>query len=88
MYNFDLEKTPPVMNYLFTKNEGLHRYPTRQEQDYHVPIYKTDLGNRFIRKTGIQVWMELKNKFECRTTIIEFKHNVKIQILSEYKDSY
>ena len=44
------------MNTLFVKNEGIHHYVTRQEHNYHVPIFKTNVCNRFIRKTGIYIY--------------------------------
>ena len=43
----------------------------------YVSIHKTELGNRFVRKSGVNIWSELCTDFECNTTLVFSKHRAK-----------
>ena len=85
MYKIARGHLPEVMNKLFVKNNTIHRYNTRQENMYHLPIYKTDIGNRFVKKQGILIWSDLCKSYECNTIMREFKVLLIAHILCKYQ---
>ena len=52
MYQHYRGKLPAIFNEYFTKLSTIHEHATRQKQMYRFPLYKTKIGNRFIKKNG------------------------------------
>ena len=86
MLKFANNDVPESLKKFFVKNSRGHDHDTRQSNSYHVPIYKLDIGNRFIKKQGIIVWEELERNFIGISPIGYFKTAVKIMLSSKYKD--
>ena len=57
MYKVHKEDLPSIMMSFFARHD--HGYGTRRALIYKPPFYKTALGNKFIKKTGITTWNEL-----------------------------
>ena len=88
MLKFANNDMPESLKNLFTKNCKGHDYATRQSNSYHIPIFKLDMGNRFIKKQGIIVWEELERNFIGISPTGYFKTAVKAILTAKYKEQY
>ena len=59
MYQYTQKKLPPLFDDYFKKNSLTHSHETRQANFYHVPIFKSTIGTKSIRKTGINIWEDV-----------------------------
>ena len=50
---------PVIFNNFYTTASTIHTHETRNVSKYRPPIYKTNPGNKFIKKTGIPIWNEI-----------------------------
>ena len=62
MCKFHREYLPPILMRFFSTNE--HPYSTRRAITDKPPLYKSAIGNRFIKKTGIQIWHDLTDTID------------------------
>ena len=84
MYTFLNSSVPRAMKKIFQFNEALHYYPTRNKLKFKIPLYKYQIGMRFVKKTGTDIWHSSKLTNEC--TIGYFKQQVKASILESYQN--
>ena len=59
MYSFSIGKLPNIFDNYFTRNSVIHSHATRNSEFYHVPIYRSGLGNNSIKKVGVSLWEDI-----------------------------
>ena len=61
-----------------------HDHASRQLSRYRMPLYKTTLGNKFIKKGGIEVFKEITETFGFNLSLPIFKKLVIAKITNNY----
>ena len=61
MYQFTTRKLPTIFKDFFISQTETHSCATRNRLIYKIPLYKGRLGLSFIKKAGIEIWIELVN---------------------------
>ena len=84
MHKVANEEIPKFFTDLFKRNTEIHCYTTRQNDQLHVPMYKSAVGNRFIVKTGTTIWNEICSRGMNSVKMGRLKINVKAEILARY----
>ena len=70
MYNYINNKLPLIFNDYFVNLTDTHSHNTRKKQSFRIPIYKSKIGNNFIKKRGIIYWQELAESIVLDLTSI------------------
>jgi len=52
-------KLPVVFSTYFEENKVIHKYNTRQKDDFHIDVIKTEIGKRSINYKGSKLWNDL-----------------------------
>ena len=73
MYKFVKKQLPVIFDGYFISNPMIHYYSTRQADHFHVPIFKTTLGNTSIKKKGVFIWHEVHTIYLQVDTYYVFK---------------
>ena len=77
MFRYVNKLLPTVFESYFTLGTSVHTYNTRQSS-FRLPYYRTNLGKRSVRYTGIEIWSEvLKSEIDINSSQPVFKHNLK-----------
>ena len=85
MWNFTHSKVPPIMSNFFTHAHNVHDHSTRNELIFRYPKYTNNLGQNFIRKTGIDIWRKvLKSSGKSPVTISGVKRILIEDALKRY----
>ena len=84
MHNYFHEKLPTVFNNFFTRNLNHHRHLTRSSMMYRTPLYKSKIGNIFIRKTGVLIWNNFTETSDSNCSMAILKKIVIETMISEY----
>ena len=83
MYRNHNNLLPDLFDSYFTNNRTTHYYETRQRNFFRILEYKTNLGKRSIRYTGVKMWIEvIESKIDVECSLSVFKQNLK-QCLTE-----
>ena len=78
MFRYVNKLLPNVFESYFTLSTSVHTYNTRQQSSFRLPYYRTNLGKRSVRYTGIKIWSEvLKSEIDTNSSQPVFKHNLK-----------
>jgi len=61
IYVYHRNKLPVVVVFstYFEENKVIHKYNTRQKDDFHIDAIKTDIGKRSIKYKGSKLWNDL-----------------------------
>ena len=59
MFRYVNKLLPNVFESYFTLSTSVHTYNTRQQSSFRLPYYRTDLGKRSVRYTGVKIWSEV-----------------------------
>ena len=84
MYNYNNNTLPSVFNRMFPKNQSFHSYPTRQSNEFHLPLLRTLLAKNTFIYTGPQFWNSLDDDIKNSSTLNSFKSNLKSALLQSY----
>ena len=84
MYKYSYHQLPPLFNSLFTANQDIHHYATRNAQMLRVPIVKTRIADKFITKTGVNLWNNFKSVLSTNCKLGTFKKKLKIHLTHNY----
>jgi hypothetical protein len=84
MYSYNRGNLPHIFQNFFCENRNIHSYNTRNSRDLRPPKIKTNLAQRFIKKTGVELWNTLKNVLPTTVSIGSFKFHLKGYLLKEY----
>ena len=71
------EDLPPLYDSMFTLNSDIHDYPTRQNDDYHVPYWRLDIRNRSPSVQAALMWNEIPLSIKKCKSLSSFKHHLK-----------
>jgi len=58
-YVYHRNKLPAVCSTYFEENKVIHKYNTRQKDDFHIDAIKTEIGKRSIKYKGSKLWNDL-----------------------------
>ena len=73
LYNFINNKLPDTFSNYFVLNNSIHNIDTRQKEKFRIPLYKTTLGSKFIKKTGVLIWEETNENYGFFYPLNHFK---------------
>ena len=68
----------------FEKNKDIHTYNTRQNNNLHVPHYKTKIGKQTIEYTVPKIWNDLPATIQEASNYNKFKKEIKQYYLRNY----
>jgi hypothetical protein len=78
MFKHHKNKLPQVCSDLFTSNEEIHEYNTRQKTLLHVPVCNTVAHKRTVRFMGVKLWNGLSSaQIDLQSSIFTFKKHLK-----------
>lgn len=84
MYKHHTNQLPNIFSTYFTKHAQIHKYQTRNAQDFNVNKINKSISARAVRNSGPTFWNSLdKNMKKCKTTK-HFKNQLKSYLLSDY----
>ena len=84
MYKYYHRKLPKLFNEYFIKNNTYHHHETRNNESYRVPFYRSRIGSRFIKKTGIETWNQVLVYADPSVTLKIFKYMVRLRTMNTY----
>ena len=87
MYQLNQGELPLALSALFSKNERLHNYPTRQFSFYHLPMLRTLYKPKTLIYTGPIYWNSLDESLKHSPSLFSFKRSLKQTQMDKYKDS-
>ena len=73
MYQFNNNTLPKIFNPMFHKNKTIHKYPTRQSDEFHLPLTRTILTKSIFTFTGPKLWNTLDNSIKDAPSLNSFK---------------
>ena len=82
MFKFFKGLLPNIFNQMFTRNENLHNYFTRQSNKLHVPVSKLSAVYRTMKYKGVSFWNVMSTKINNNCKINTYKHNLKTYLIS------
>ena len=82
MYKYNCNCLPNVFNSMFTNNEDIHNYDTRQSRDLHLPIMRILTTQKTIRFMGVKIWNIMKINININLSIMCVKKLVKKYLLN------
>ena len=74
-------KLPVVFSTYFEKNKVIHKYNTRQKDDFHIDAIKSEIGKRSIRYKGSKLWNDLPAELKEIQSLQSFKYKLKNYLL-------
>ena len=84
MYKHQTNLLPKTFSNYFIKHNQVHKYPTRNAEDYSVHRTKKMFADRSIRITGPTLWNSLDTKIKhCKSTK-HFRNEFKSILISKY----
>ena len=82
MFKHHKKKLPQVCSNLFTSNEEIHNYNTRQKTWLHVPVSTSTAHMKTVRFMGVKLWNKLSSKnIELKCSIFTFKRHLKKHLM-------
>ena len=83
MFKISNNLLPAVISEMFSKNADVHHYNTRQRENLHVPLCKSQAMSRTIKYQGVVLWNLFKSKLKCNNCKLSvFKGSLKLFLLS------
>ena len=86
MFKVHQNLVPFIFSQLFTYNSTIHSHYTRQSDQLHVPIAKTNYMMRSISIKGVRIWNKLNSKINYNCSFLCYKSRLK-QYLMECEDN-
>ena len=84
MYHYLNNNLPETFSDYFIMANSIHNVNTRQKNRYRVPLYKTAIGSKFVKKTGIEIWENILENYGFEYELDKFKLLIKATYLAEY----
>ena len=73
MYQLNNDMLPSIFDSLFNKNKTVHKYPTRQSDEFHFPLPRTILAKSIFTFEGPRLWGTLDNNIKESRSLNSFK---------------
>ena len=87
MYKLNINELPNILINMFTKNNAIHNYPTRQSLRFHLPRTRTLFAQKTISFYGPKYWNSLSHDIINSVSLNCFKIKLKKHILESYRVS-
>ena len=84
MYKFKNSLLPQPFDDFFQDNSNYHRYPTRSANNIRIPLVKTQIADKFIIKSGAQIWNTISNEVDISQKIGPFKGALKLHLTRKF----
>ncbi len=82
MYKYKMGLLPTIFENMFTLNQDVHSYNTRQSAQIHIPKATLEIRLRAIRNKGAIIWNHFSTRLTFTTySIISYKYILKQFIL-------
>ena len=75
---------PNSLQHLYTTNDKVHGYSTRQASNYHLLIVNTNIRKQSPSFRGAKLWNELPVTLKEISSLNHFKNKLKQQFLGTY----
>jgi hypothetical protein len=85
MYKYNHSSLPPIFSDFFTENRNIHNYPTRNASKLRTHRVRTTLGERFIRKSGVNFWNSTGENLDSSVSLATFKKLLKTNLTQRYQ---
>ena len=82
MFKFQENSLPQIFRNMFTMNRGLHSYPTRQADNYHVSTWHLETKKRAVSVQGALIWNGLPSDIKNACSLNVFKCVLKKNLLN------
>ena len=82
MYKAFFRKLPQSVQSIFVKNDEIHSHSTRQSDDFHPPLPKTNLLKMSISFKGVHIWTFIRRRIDVNCTFSCFKSRLKNMYIS------
>ena len=82
MFKFKENDLPCVFNEMFTINNSIHSYPTRQAGDYRIPNWRLETKKRAPSVQGAVIWNSIPADIKNSCSLNSFKYAMKKHILT------
>ena len=66
---------------------SIHRYPTRQSNEFHLPLTRTIFTKSVFTFTGPKLWNNLNSTTKDAPSLYSFKKRLKTFLLASYQES-
>ena len=84
MFRYHNDLLPDVCDSYFIRQNTTHVYETRQLNLFRITDYKTNLGKRSIRYSGVKLWIEImKSKIDVECSQCVFKQNFELRLVQQ-----
>jgi hypothetical protein len=87
VYKYKNGLLPDIFNGFYIENQQIHRYPTRNADQFRVPLTKTKTASSFLNKTGVNIWEEFSPKISHNIKIGLFKKQIISLLIDDYVPS-
>jgi len=84
MYNFFTKTLPPPLTTLFTSNDTIHTYDTRNKQNPHVAQRRISRTSKSLRHKGPEIWYSIPKEIISKKTIKSFSKQLKKSFINNY----
>ena len=84
MFKYNKSLLPSIFDNLFTRNNTIHHYPTRNAAQFRIPLTKSKIADAFITKTGVHIWNSINNSLNTSTKLGTFKRALKKSLVQKY----
>ena len=85
MFDYNNNALPRVFDSMFSKNESFHNYPTRQSNEFHLPLFRTSLAQNTFIYTGPRFWNSLNCEIKNSRSLNCFKRRLKHFMFDSYQ---
>ena len=84
MFQYQNRELPSVFDNIFTVNNEVHNYPTRQINLYHLPRTRTALAQNTFIFTAPKFWNSLPKDIREARSFYTFKSKLKKMLIALY----
>ena len=84
MFKYSHNLLPRIVQNFFTTNRAIHNYPTRNANKLRIPLARTTIADKFIKKTGVGLWNDLDATLTRNLKIGTFKIHLKKILIANY----
>jgi hypothetical protein len=85
IYKFRNNILPPICNTFFTVNSSIHDHRTRQHNDFHPPLCRTETRKKSLQYSGCILWNNLDKSFKTVYGSLNlFKNAIKKKTFESY----
>ena len=84
MYNYNTNTLPRIFDSMFPRNQSFHNYPTRQSNEFHLPLLRTLLAQNTFIYTGPKLWNSLESDIKDAKSLYSFKKKLKSSLFISY----